>query len=217
MSNTNTNTNTNAAPAVTEADINKPRSDAPAPAAAPKAKAAKPKTKTTPAMSIEEAAALAADEEETKTNTQMNSVSASEKRINDVLSACGKGSAVATAAARTAFRECKTISEMAELMEGVEASKNINTSNQKDAVSQISKLMRRVIELTDRPTSKAMIGDHGVYAGLTPGGTYGAEVGVVSKREDGTHAHTGFGFYFRCEHLEPYEGPAADVTGLIKK
>jgi hypothetical protein len=216
MSNTNATENTSTLP-LTEADINKPQAASAPAAGTSKAKATKPKTKTTPAMSIEEAASLAADEEETKTNTQMNSVSASEKRINDVLSACGKGSAIATAAARTAFRECKTISEMAELMEGVEASKNINTSDQKDAVSQLSKLMRRVIELTDRPTSKAMIGKHGVYAGLTPSGTYGAELGVVSEREDGTHAHTGFGFYFRCEHLEPYEGPALDSSGIIKK
>lgn len=204
------NTTENTAPAVTEADINKPRLEAPAPA---KAKA---KTKAAPALTEAELAAaieaeIAADEEATPAPPAPLDVLA---LASVILAKTGEGPTVAKAAARVAARQLHHPADILALSRQVESSKRGDAAARKAAVEQLNQAARRMLELSDRDTSKFLIGDHGVYAGLTPSGTYGAELGVVSKRKDGTHAHTGFGFYFRCEHLEPNDGETTDVTGI---
>jgi hypothetical protein len=215
----NTTENTDAAPAVTEADINKPRSDAPAPAAsATKAKAkAKAKAKTAPALTEAELAAaieaeIAAEEEKEATPTPPAPLDVI-GLANVILAKTGEGPTVAKAAARVAARQLHHPADILALSRQVESSKRGDAAARKAAVEQLNQAARRMLELSDRPPADFTVGDHGLYAGFTPSGTYGVEAGVVSKRGD-RKVYSGFGLYFRCEHLEPNDGRQYDVTGI---
>jgi hypothetical protein len=197
---------------LTEADINQPKPDAPAPDNAP----AKAKAKTKAALALTEAMLAAAIEAEIAAEDDIPPPPASMDygaMARAILAKTSEGPTVARAAARAVGRTLNHPADFFQLSRELESSKRGDNEGRLAAIRQLNEMGRRMSELSDEPTKKLLIGDHGVYAGLTPG-TYGAEIGVVSKRKDGNHAHTGIGFYLRCEHLQPYDGPAADVTGI---
>jgi hypothetical protein len=135
--------------------------------------------------------------------------------VNEIIEAGKEGPESAKEKARAIAQKLHHYADMFNLSRRLESCKNGNIAANKAGVEQLNQIGRRQLELSERTPADFTIGGHGLYAGLTPSGTYGAELGVVSERKD-RKVYSGIGIYFRCEHLEN-DGTIVDGSGIIKK